>query len=189
MSEIAVIGAGAWGTAISIVLGRKATHNVRLWAHEPEVCESINARHVNELFLPAALIPRRSCDQRSRRSPARRRDRGQRHALASHPAAVSRDDPASWPEMLFVSATKGIENDSLLRMTEVIAATVRVSGAHWRVERPIVCQGSCRGTSYRHHHRFGRPRAGADGAATNSAIPDFVSTPTKTWSESSWVAR
>ena len=57
MSEIAVIGAGAWGTAISIVLGRKQTHNVRLWAHEPEVCESIAARRVNEMFLPGPTIP------------------------------------------------------------------------------------------------------------------------------------
>ncbi|MGA3349262.1 MAG: glycerol-3-phosphate dehydrogenase, partial [Candidatus Sulfotelmatobacter sp.] len=41
MSEIAIIGAGAWGTALSIVLGRKGTHGIRLWAHEKEVCDSI----------------------------------------------------------------------------------------------------------------------------------------------------
>src|SRR3569833_2047539 len=57
VSEIAVIGAGAWGTAISIVLGRKGSHNVRLWAYEPEVCESINTRHLNHLFLPGDTIP------------------------------------------------------------------------------------------------------------------------------------
>src|ERR1700751_1873368 len=57
MSEIAVIGAGAWGTAISIVLGRKGTHRVRLWAHEREVCDSISSRRINELFLPGQTIP------------------------------------------------------------------------------------------------------------------------------------
>src|SRR5437016_700693 len=57
MSEIAVIGAGAWGTAISIVAGRNGTHRVRLWAHEREVCESVNTRHVNDLFLPEQTIP------------------------------------------------------------------------------------------------------------------------------------
>ena len=41
MSEIAVVGAGAWGTRLSIVLGRKGTHRVRLWAHEKEVRDSI----------------------------------------------------------------------------------------------------------------------------------------------------
>jgi glycerol-3-phosphate dehydrogenase (NAD(P)+) len=33
MSEIAILGAGAWGTALSIVLGRKGSHRVRLWDH------------------------------------------------------------------------------------------------------------------------------------------------------------
>ena len=57
MSHSAVIGAGAWGTSLSIVLGRKGTHKVRLWAHEKEVRSSIAASHVNELFLPGLLIP------------------------------------------------------------------------------------------------------------------------------------
>src|ERR1700736_5890136 len=57
MSESAVIGAGAWGTGISVVLGRKGSHRIRLWAHEKEVCESIAERHVNELFLPGQSIP------------------------------------------------------------------------------------------------------------------------------------
>ena len=57
MSRIAIIGAGAWGTALSIVLARKGTHEVRLWAHEPEVCESISQRRVNERFLPGHEVP------------------------------------------------------------------------------------------------------------------------------------
>ena len=44
MSQIAVIGGGAWGTGLAIVLGRKGTHRVRLWAHEIDVCESITQR-------------------------------------------------------------------------------------------------------------------------------------------------
>ena len=56
VSEIAIIGAGAWGTGIAIVLGRKGTHRVRLWAHEGEVCESIMKKRANEKFLPAALF-------------------------------------------------------------------------------------------------------------------------------------
>jgi len=52
MSAIAIMGAGAWGTALSIVRGTQGAHRVRLWAHEKEVRDSINARHVNELFLP-----------------------------------------------------------------------------------------------------------------------------------------
>src|SRR5437764_1727649 len=57
MSQIAIIGAGAWGTALSIVLGRKETHSVRLWSFETEVCESISAHRINEKFLPGQTIP------------------------------------------------------------------------------------------------------------------------------------
>ena len=44
MSRIAVIGAGAWGTGLAIVLGRGGRHQVRLWAHEKEVRDSISTR-------------------------------------------------------------------------------------------------------------------------------------------------
>ena len=61
MSEISIIGAGAWGTALAIVLGRKGAHSIRFWAHEKEVCESIARRRVNELFLPGMSIPQNVC--------------------------------------------------------------------------------------------------------------------------------
>ena len=57
MNEIAIIGAGAWGTALAIVLGRNETRRVRLWAHEKEVCETIARQRVNEKFLPGQHIP------------------------------------------------------------------------------------------------------------------------------------
>ena len=57
MTQIAVIGAGAWGTTLADLLARKGA-GVRLWAREPEVVASINREHVNHLFLPgAALAP------------------------------------------------------------------------------------------------------------------------------------
>ncbi len=122
MSEIAVIGAGAWGTGISVVLGRKQTHNVRLWAHEAEVRESIAARRVNELFLPGQSIPESvRCTNRL----AEALD-GAEIVVSVMPSHHTRRlfesmRPYLGSEMLFVSATKGIENDSLLRMTQVIA--------------------------------------------------------------------
>ena len=57
MSEIAVVGAGAWGTGLAIVLGRKSTHHVRLWAHETEVVDCIMRARVNEKFLPGRIVP------------------------------------------------------------------------------------------------------------------------------------
>jgi len=57
MSRIAIIGAGAWGTGLSIVLGRKGMHAIRLWAREQEVLETISSKRINERFLPSQVIP------------------------------------------------------------------------------------------------------------------------------------
>ena len=55
--KIAVVGGGAWGTALADLLARKG-EQVTLWAREPEVVESINRHHLNEMFLPnASLAP------------------------------------------------------------------------------------------------------------------------------------
>ncbi len=96
MSEIAVIGGGAWGTGIAIVLGRKGTHRVRLWAHETDVCESIAQKRINEKFLPGRRIPDSvTATNDLAASPRRRADRRQRHAFATLPRAVRTHAPAA----------------------------------------------------------------------------------------------
>ncbi len=126
MSEIAIIGAGAWGTGLAIALGRKHTHHIRLWAFEPEVRDSINTHRENRLFLPGCQIP--DCviatNTLSEALP------GAQIVISVMPSHHSRGlfvQMAPWlrPEMLLVSATKGLENDSLLRMSEVIVEVVR----------------------------------------------------------------
>jgi glycerol-3-phosphate dehydrogenase (NAD(P)+) len=126
MSEITIIGAGAWGTALSIVLGRKQTHQVRLWAHEKEVCESIARQRLNEKFLPDQLIPAcvTPCNDLA-------------EALEGTSIVVSvmpsqhcrrlfeRMRPHLRREIMIVSATKGLEETSLRRMTEVIAQVLK----------------------------------------------------------------
>lgn len=54
MSHVGVIGGGAWGTALAQVAA--ANGPVTIWAREPEVVETINARHVNEAFLPGVPL-------------------------------------------------------------------------------------------------------------------------------------
>jgi glycerol-3-phosphate dehydrogenase (NAD(P)+) len=119
--RIAVIGAGAWGTALAIALGRKNTHDVTLWAYEPEVCESILARRTNDLFLAGASIP---ASVRPTNSLADSLTGAEIvvGVMPSHHARriYAQMKPHLSPEMLFVSATKGIENNTLLRMSEVI---------------------------------------------------------------------
>ena len=123
MSRIAIIGAGAWGTALSIVLGRQARHSVRLWAHEEEVRTSVAETRTNSLFLPGHRIP--DCvaitgDQREAVEHAE-------FVISAMPSQYCRSifqklTPHLRPEMLLVSATKGLEQSTLLRMTEVICA-------------------------------------------------------------------
>src|SRR5882757_418172 len=126
MSKIAVIGAGAWGTAISIVLGRTGAHEVKLWAFEKDVCESIAARRVNEPFLPGCKIP----DSVSVTNSLQDSLNGAHLVVSVMPSHHCRKlfqsmAPDLRPEMIFVSATKGIENDTYLRMSEVISEVVR----------------------------------------------------------------
>lgn len=131
MSEIAIIGAGAWGTALSIVLGRKQRHHVRLWAYEKEVRESIQKLRINSLFLPGQQIPDcvsvsgdfsevlESAEILVSAMPSQHCRR-----LFTEMSAHLR------PDMLIVSATKGLEQQSFSRMTEVIA---EVTNSRFRI--------------------------------------------------------
>jgi len=122
MSRIAVIGAGAWGTGLAIVLGRSGKHQVRLWAHEPDVCESITQKRVNERFLPGREIPQTVTATNNFSA-----------ALSDAEIIVSvmpsqhcrglfeRMRPLIPANAMVVSATKGLEEGSLQRMTEVIS--------------------------------------------------------------------
>ena len=126
MSRIAIIGAGAWGTGLAMVLGRKKTHAVRLWANEPDVCESIAKSHVNERFLPGFTLPE-SVQATNDLSNALE---GADVVVSVMPSQHCRSlfvrmAPNLRPETLFVSCTKGLEDRTLLRMTEVIADVLR----------------------------------------------------------------
>ncbi len=126
MSRIAIIGAGAWGTALAIVLGRKGTHQLRLWAHEKEVCESISARRVNELFLPGCPIPENVIPTNDWKEALT----GAQIVVSVMPshhcrALFGHMHPYLTPEIQLVSATKGLENQTLMRMSEVIGDSVK----------------------------------------------------------------
>ena len=125
MSRVAVIGAGAWGTGLSIVLGRRGSHQVTLWAHEKEVRDSILARRVNELFLPEQSIPETVSPTGSLQEALHEAE----IVVSVMPSQHCRNlfqqmRPHLKPGMLFVSATKGLEENSLRRMTEVISEVV-----------------------------------------------------------------
>ncbi|WP_107995515.1 NAD(P)H-dependent glycerol-3-phosphate dehydrogenase [Trichococcus paludicola] len=53
--KVAVLGAGSWGTALSMVLDENG-HDVRLWGNDPKQIKEINERHTNEHYLPGAKL-------------------------------------------------------------------------------------------------------------------------------------
>ncbi len=126
MSRIAVIGAGAWGTGLAIVLARRGTHQIRLWANETEVVESIERSRINERFLPGFVLSEK-ITATSDLSTALDAAEMVVSVMPSQHCRVlfERMAPALRPEMLLVSCTKGLEDGTLLRMTEVIADVLR----------------------------------------------------------------
>jgi glycerol-3-phosphate dehydrogenase (NAD(P)+) len=161
MSEIAIVGAGAWGTALSIVLGRSEAHRIRLWAHEKEVCESIAQRRVNEQFLPGQIIPASvsPCNDLAQTL------KGAEIVVSVMPSQhcrrlFERMLPHLLADTMIVSATKGLEENSLLRLTEVIAQVIAGDG------RRSVRIGALSGPS------FALEAARGDPTAITFASPD-----------------
>ncbi|PYS49150.1 MAG: glycerol-3-phosphate dehydrogenase [Acidobacteria bacterium] len=120
MTRIAIVGAGSWGTALGIVAGR-AGHVVRLWSRNPDVVEAINQRRVNSVYLASYEIPPgvEATDEMSRALS------GAEIVLLAAPSHVTRELlvrmlPDLRDEMIFVSATKGIEVETGKRISEVV---------------------------------------------------------------------
>ena len=144
MTTVAVLGAGSWGTTLANLLAGKG-ETVRLWAYEPEVVEAINRTHENPLFRPGVRL---GANLRAFGDP-REAVRGAGVILSAPPSHVVRAvvdgvREAVAPGVLVVSATKGIENDTLALMSEVFAERlpearfVALSGPSFAIE---VCQG------------------------------------------------
>lgn len=154
MSEIAIVGAGAWGTGIAIVLGRKGTHRVRLWAHEADVCESIMQRRLNEKFLPGRVIP----ESVSASNDLDETIGGAQIVVSVMPsqhcrALFERMRPLIPQNAIVVSATKGLEEGTLQRMTEVIAEVLKREG------RSSPAVGALSGPSFAQEVARGDPTA------------------------------
>ncbi len=158
MSRIAVIGAGAWGTGLSIVLGRRGSHQVRLWAHEKEVRDSISTSRVNNLFLPGELIPESVSPTGSLPDALNQADIVVSVMPSQHcRQLLEQMRPHLTPDMLLVSATKGLEEKTLLRMTEVIAQVVSQKIGSVQGFRPRI--GALSGPSFAKEVARGDPTA------------------------------
>ncbi|MGA3045634.1 MAG: NAD(P)H-dependent glycerol-3-phosphate dehydrogenase [Terracidiphilus sp.] len=128
MSRIVVLGSGAWGTAIALSLHRRGGHQITLWSHSLQEAQQIIAAGENVLFLPGFPVPPQI-------------------AITADPAAIADADivvsvvPSEFlrstlnrirPHLrlgqFVVSATKGVEDQTFLRMTQVISETLEKVG-------------------------------------------------------------
>ena len=124
MAHLSVIGAGAWGTALSIHASSLG-HQVRLWAFEPEVIAEVNGSHRNSLFLPGIDLPpgiRATGDVAEALGDA---DHFLLVVPSQHLRAVARLVAPHMPAgAIVVVAAKGIEDESLKLMSQVVAETL-----------------------------------------------------------------
>jgi glycerol-3-phosphate dehydrogenase (NAD(P)+) len=124
MTFIAVIGAGSWGTALSLALAN-AGHAIKLWAYEEAVVASILEYGENRLYMPGVLLPKTILPTSSLCEAIRKAE----FVLTVMPSHVCRSLyeqmlPDLKPDMVLVSATKGLERASRMRMSEVIRSVI-----------------------------------------------------------------
>jgi glycerol-3-phosphate dehydrogenase (NAD(P)+) len=121
MKTLAVIGAGAFGTSLALALSKRFDE-IRLWAHEQDLVENMRNTRQNDLFLPGFTLPAHILPTADLRQAVSAAD----YVLGVMPSTHARRiytemKPHFSMRQKLVSATKGIENGSLLRMSEVIA--------------------------------------------------------------------
>ncbi len=126
MTKIAILGAGSWGTALAIVLSRsRKPQEVSLWVRNAALAEAIRADRENKAYLPDSKLPE-SVRVHSQLEAALS---GARIILGAMPSAHARTAytsalPFAAGGASFVSATKGLEPGTHLRMSEVLEQVV-----------------------------------------------------------------
>ncbi len=120
MKKLTVIGGGSWGTALALALAPRF-ENVSLWVFEPHLAADLQATRQNDVFLPGIRIPDNIAVTSDLETAVRATD----IALGVMPSHVARSvyknvQPFLAPGVPVVSATKGLEGGSLLRISQVM---------------------------------------------------------------------
>jgi len=121
MKRIAIIGAGSWGTALAVVAAR-AGHEVSIWSRNAAVMDSINREHLNSNYLTGTPIPH---NVRATQQIPEAVDRAELVILAA-PSHATRNllgiiSKSLRPEVIIVSATKGIETETGKRISQIVS--------------------------------------------------------------------
>jgi glycerol-3-phosphate dehydrogenase (NAD(P)+) len=131
VKKIAILGAGSWGTALTIVLTRsRQPHAISLWAHDPELAEFLRRERANPSYLPGERLP----PQVEVSNDIGSTINGAHIVVGAMPSLYARKvytlvKPYWQQDTIVVSATKGLEPVSHLRMSEVIHAVLGEAAA------------------------------------------------------------
>jgi glycerol-3-phosphate dehydrogenase (NAD(P)+) len=124
IERVTVLGGGSWGTALALHLGR-AGHDVCLWARDEALAREMTVRRANAVYLPDITLPHNVSVTHLLEHAVRGSDLVV-SAIPSHGCrmVIRSAAPYLTRGAVIVSATKGLETDSLLRMSEVIRQEV-----------------------------------------------------------------
>lgn len=120
MNNLAIIGAGSWGTALAIALAPRF-ERVRLWVYESDLAARMSSTRQNDVYLPGFQVPA-NVEVTSSLEDVLLNATVVVSVMPSHlvRSLYQQMLPHLTEGMVFVSATKGLENGTLLRMSEVI---------------------------------------------------------------------
>ena len=121
MGKLAVMGAGAWGTTFAKVLA-DGDYEVKLWARREDVTDEINKLHRNGDYLPGIRLPKNLTADSNPETVLE----GAEIVFLAVPSQSLRENLTAWGEAIpkdaiLVSLMKGVEKETGLRMSEVIA--------------------------------------------------------------------
>jgi len=125
VKSLAIIGGGSWGTALAVVLAPRFPR-VRLWVYEADLAARMRETRENDVYLPGRRLPRH-VEVVNELPAALETAEIVLSAIPSHlvRGLYQQMLPFLHESMVFVSATKGLENGTLLRMSEVIQEVLR----------------------------------------------------------------
>ena len=129
MKQLAVLGGGSWGTALAMALSPRF-ESVKQWAYEVELAAQMQQIRENQVFLPGFLLPENLTISHRLSDTVADADVLLCVVPSHHLRTIfTQVKPYLSSKMLIVSATKGIENGTLLRMSEVIFAVTGYEAA------------------------------------------------------------
>jgi glycerol-3-phosphate dehydrogenase (NAD(P)+) len=120
LADLGIVGAGSWGTALALLLSSNG-NRVKLWARDVTLVEALRQQRVNQKYLPGIPLPD-SIAIEADLNRALQNKEGVVIAVPSHAVrSVIKNITAIGNKVKIISVAKGIENDTLLRVSQILA--------------------------------------------------------------------